>query len=81
MLHAPLDTDMMRYLCRNSPSNLQGVNRTEYQRLQALVNDAIKDAGIYPVQYDDLMWRYIQRHVPKGLFQKGVSLATLRKPA
>jgi len=64
MLHAALDTDMMNCLCRNSPSNLQGVDRTEYQRLQALVNDAIKDSGIYPVQYDDLMWRHLQRHVP-----------------
>jgi hypothetical protein len=64
MLHAALDTDMMKRLCRNSPSNLQGVDRAEYQRLQALVNDAIKGSGIYPVQYDDIMWRHIQRHVP-----------------
>jgi hypothetical protein len=64
MLHAALDTDMMHHLCRNSPPNLHGVDRAEYQRLQALVNDAIANSRIYPVQYDDLMWRHIQRRVP-----------------
>lgn len=39
-------------------------NHAEYQRLQWLVLDTITDAGIYPVQYDNLMWRCIERRVP-----------------
>jgi hypothetical protein len=64
MLHGALDTDMMHNLCRKSPPSLYGVDRAEYQRLQSLVIDAIANAAIYPVQYDDLMWRRLQRRVP-----------------
>jgi hypothetical protein len=64
MLHAALDTDMMHNLCRKSPPSLYEVDRPEYQRLQALVIDAIAKFGIYPVEYDDLMWRRLQRPYP-----------------
>lgn len=60
MLHAALDTDMMRKLCGRSPERLHGVDRAEYERLQILV--AAKCAsGIHAVQYDDVMWRRLQR--------------------
>lgn len=61
MLHAALDTEMMRDLCFESPETLQGVDRVEYERLQALVTHRISGLGIHPVQYDDVMWRRIQR--------------------
>jgi DNA primase len=63
MLHAALDTDMMRQLCRNSRETIQEVDRAEYERLQTLVTREIGESDVHPVQYDDLMWRKLQRAV------------------
>jgi hypothetical protein len=62
MLHAALDTEMMHALCRESPESLKGVDKAEYERLQTLVKNAIASSGIHRVQFDDILWRRIQRN-------------------
>lgn len=57
MLHAALDIKNDARSLSQKPPSLYGVDRAEYERLQGLVLDTMTDAGIYPVQYDDLMWR------------------------
>jgi hypothetical protein len=59
MLHAALDTPMMDLL--GIPMTLQQVDRAIYEDLQARVAHEIAPSRIYPVQYDDIMWRRLQR--------------------
>jgi hypothetical protein len=59
MLHAALDTPMM---CRLGVSvTLQEVDRKVYEDLQTRVTREIGESEILPVQYDDTMWRRLQR--------------------
>jgi hypothetical protein len=60
MLHAGLDTPMMKLL-DPSKKTIQEVDREHYERLQSLVASKIAGLGLYPVQYDDVMWRRLQR--------------------
>lgn len=60
LLHSALDTPMMMLL-DSSVDTIQQVNRAHYERLQALVASAIAGRGLVPVQYDDVMWRRVQR--------------------
>ena len=43
------------------PMTLQQVDRAIYEDLQARVAHEIAPSQIYPVQYDDIMWRRLQR--------------------
>jgi hypothetical protein len=43
------------------PVTLQQVDRVIYDELQARVAHEIALSQIYPVQYDDIMWRRLQR--------------------
>jgi hypothetical protein len=60
MLHCALDTPMM-LLLDSAKATIQEVDREHYERLQALVASKIAELGIHPVQYDDVMWRRLQR--------------------
>ncbi len=64
MLHSALDTPMM-LLLNPAQTTIQQVDRDQYKSLQAQVQVASKlvGSGIHPVQYDDVMWRRIQRSV------------------
>jgi hypothetical protein len=50
---------MMQFL--GIPMTLQQVDRAIYDDLQGRVAHEIAPAQIYPVQYDDVMWRRLQR--------------------
>jgi hypothetical protein len=60
MLHCALDTPMM-LLLDSAKATIQEVDWEHYERLQALVASKIAELGIHPVQYDDVMWRRLQR--------------------
>jgi DNA primase len=59
MLHAALDTPMMHLL--GLSTTLQEVDRDTYEELQSRVTHEIALSQIHPVQYDDIMWRHLQR--------------------
>jgi hypothetical protein len=62
MLNAGLDTPMMKDLDpTNAKDTIQEVDRAEYERLQGVVAARIAGSGLHPVQYDDVMWRRLQR--------------------
>ena len=70
MLHGAVDTPIMRFLASRYPEvgvrskTIQEVDREEYERLQSLVARDIEasfQSQIYPVQYDDIMWRRLNR--------------------
>jgi len=62
MLHCGLDTPMMKGLDPvNARGTIQEVDRAEYERLQGLVAAKIAGLKLHPVQYDDVMWRRLQR--------------------
>jgi len=70
VLHAAVDTVMMKNLKRKYPNNnikaetVEGVTKLEYVALQKLVARHIEDefnSLIFPVQYDDIMWRRLNR--------------------
>jgi hypothetical protein len=60
MLHCALDTPMMTVIDKAS-GTIQEVDREGYERLQACVRSKVAGQGIDPVQYDDVMWRRLQR--------------------
>jgi hypothetical protein len=60
MLHCALDTPMM-LLLDTAKTTIQEVDQQEYEQLQVLVSSKIVGQGIYAVQYDDIMWRRLQR--------------------
>jgi DNA primase len=59
MLHAALDTPMMDLL--GVSMTLQEVDWAIYEDLQARVARELALSQIYPVQYDDIVWRRLQR--------------------
>jgi hypothetical protein len=70
MLHGAVDTPIMRHLGRRFPdaglraTSIEQIDQTEYERLQSLVARSITEdfeSQIYPVQYDDIMWRRLNR--------------------
>jgi hypothetical protein len=60
MLHCALDTPMMTMIDAAS-GTIQEVDREGYERLQTCVISKVTGQGIDPVQYDDVMWRRLQR--------------------
>jgi hypothetical protein len=70
VLHAAVDTVMMKNLKRKYPKNnikaetVEAVTKLEYISLQKLIARHIEDEFnnlIFPVQYDDIMWRRLNR--------------------
>ena len=70
MLHGAVDTQIMKKLANLYPDagvrskTLQEVDREEYKKLQRLVArdiEATFQSQIHPVQYDDIMWRTLNR--------------------
>lgn len=70
LLHAAVDTLMMRNLRKKYPKDsikaqtIKGVGKTEYFALQKLVAKHIEDKfdnQILPVQYDDIVWYWLNR--------------------
>jgi len=70
VLHAAVDTRMMKNLKKNYPQNnieaetVEAVTKPEYFAMQELVPRHLKDEFnnlILPVQYDDIMWRRLNR--------------------
>ncbi|HEY4359529.1 MAG TPA: hypothetical protein VGN17_01100 [Bryobacteraceae bacterium] len=61
LLHAALDTEMMHRLYPQSPDTLHDLDSAGYQLLQSLVVQTIAKANLLRVQYDDVMWRRLQR--------------------
>jgi hypothetical protein len=70
MLHAAIDTQMMKYLkdkclAKNfKASTIESVGLLEYITLQKLVGKNIKDEFtnlIRPVQWDDIIWFRLNR--------------------
>ncbi len=59
LLHTALDTKMMEHL--GVSATLLDIDRRAYADLQARVVRAIGDSGIHPVQYDDVIWRRLNR--------------------
>ncbi|MCL5745571.1 MAG: hypothetical protein M1541_16875 [Acidobacteria bacterium] len=59
LLHAALDTKMMEHL--GVSASLLEIDRRAYADLQARAVRAIGDSGIHPVQYDDVIWRRLNR--------------------
>jgi hypothetical protein len=70
MLHGALDNQIIGHLTERFPEGgvrakaIQDVDRIEYERLQLLLAKEIQEdfhSAIYPVQYDDLMFRRLNR--------------------
>ena len=70
MLHGAVDTPIMSHLASRFPNagvtsrTIEQVDRDGYQRLQSLVAQDIEgnfQSEILPVQYDDIMWRRLNR--------------------
>lgn len=70
MLHAAVDTSMMKNLKEKYPrenfkaATIESVGKSEYVALQKLVTKHIKDEFknlILPVHYDDIMWHRLNR--------------------
>jgi hypothetical protein len=75
MLHGAVDTPIMRHLSDRFPGagvrskTIAQIDRDEYGRLQSLVVRAIAEdfeSQIFPVQYDDIMWRRLNREDEAG---------------
>jgi hypothetical protein len=58
-LHAALDTQMMGAL--GVAATLQQIGVAEYQDLRRRVIRAIGDSNVHPVEFDDVMWRRLNR--------------------
>jgi hypothetical protein len=72
LLHGGVDNQIMRHLIRRFPETairaktIHQVNREEYAKLQTLIAKDIEtefQSHVYPVQYDDIMWRRLNREV------------------
>lgn len=70
LLHGALDTQIVDHLKHRFPgaaikaTSILDINRAEYEHLQLLVQRAIQEdfkSEIYPVQYDDIMFRRLNR--------------------
>lgn len=69
LLHAALDNKMVKHLIRRfdagvRASGLVEVDRCKYEQLQSLVVKEIEEdfhSAIYPVQYDDILFRRLNR--------------------
>ena len=70
LLHSALDTPMIEHLHRRFPKaglsawTILQVDEDEYRRMQSLVATEIATdfrSEIFPVQYDDIMWRRLNR--------------------
>jgi hypothetical protein len=70
LLHAGIDTVMMKNLKENHPQKnikartIEAVDKPEYMSLQKLVKMQIEDKfddQIFPVQWDDIMWYRLNR--------------------
>lgn len=75
MLHGALDNQIIGHLIGRFPeagissNSLEDVDRAKYEQLQSLVAREITDdfhSKIYPVQYDDITFRRLNRPVATG---------------
>ena len=71
LLHAAVDTKMMKTLKKEYPKEnikaetIEAVSQSEYFALQKMVAKHIEDEFnnfILPVQYEDIMWYWLNRH-------------------
>jgi len=69
MLNSPIDTQIYKHLLKlvgqsTSRANLKRIDKDLYHTLQELIRvDILKsfNSDIFPVQYDDIMWRRLNR--------------------
>jgi hypothetical protein len=70
LLHGALDNQIIEHLITKFPGaeiklkKLEDVDREKYEKLQSLVGTEIREdfgSGIYTVQYDDIMFRRLNR--------------------
>jgi len=71
LLHGAIDTEILKNLKSRYPEpginaeTISEIGEREYAVLQGLVarhiGDEFKDQGIYPAQYDDIMWYRLNR--------------------
>jgi hypothetical protein len=76
ILHGALDNQIIEHLIGRFPeegissNSLEDVDRAKYEQLQSLVVREVLDdfhSEIYPVQYDDIMFRRLNRPVAIGV--------------
>lgn len=66
-LHGAIDTPLLQHLSRSAPSaafrakTIKDINDAEYQSLQLLVRAESQRCKVHPVQYDDIMFRRLNR--------------------
>lgn len=74
-LHGAIDTPILDHLKVTYPNaeipstTIESVGRSEYQILQLLIARQIKEdfhGGIFPAQYDDIMWNRLNRAPASG---------------
>jgi hypothetical protein len=72
LLHGAVDTPIMKNLKSRYPASgvksetIESVGESEYALLQGLVEKHIQEefkSGIFPAQYDDIMWHRLNRLV------------------
>jgi hypothetical protein len=67
LLHGAVDTPIMKHLkskyatARIPAKTIQEIDEEAYRVLQSLVLKESLSMGIYPVQYDDTVWRRLNR--------------------
>ena len=76
LLHGAIDTALLKHLKRNYPSqmlsqiySLEDINKEKYIELQKMIEMDIKesfDGKLYPVEYDDIMWRKLNKQKMTG---------------
>lgn len=79
LLHGAVDAPIMKHLKKSKyatttirATTIKQVDKTSYQALQSVVLTASRACKIHPVQYDDIMWRQLNR--PRtGLAVRGES--------
>jgi hypothetical protein len=71
MLHGAIDTPIMNHLKKSEcitskirATTIKGLDEEAYQALQALVLAESLACKLYPVQYDDILWRRLNRALP-----------------
>jgi hypothetical protein len=68
LLHGAVDTPIMKHLKKSKyatttirATTIKQVDKTSYQALQSIVLAESRACKIQPVQYDDVMWRQLNR--------------------
>jgi len=66
LLNGAIDTPILKYLKSNGAATVRAntileIDEVAYRALQLLVAKESLSLGVYPVQYDDLQWRRLNR--------------------